>query len=531
MDDQNIDAHLRVGTSMTEEQRASWLRRSFVVRHWRGELPLPVSYWINAFLGNIVVLLVAAAIIAAVTDYKPIPNLIAAAAIWFLVVLVATWQFVGVWRSANRHMAETKRFGWARVAKAVVVLGALRVTAEILGHGVPQLIEQTKIVFGDPTVGPHHLRLLRDGTEMEFSGGITFGTVGEIKTLLDSSPQIRVIHLDSQGGRVGEARHLAELVTARELVTYVSNQCISACTLVFLAGRERYVGAHAKLGFHSAGFPGIDADQIASENATDKRYMLGRGVAPAFADKVYSTPNSDLWFPPTDELFAAHVATQRATDDEFAISGIPQLPTADQLAAELDKYPAFAAIRQVEPRVFQGIMEEMRQGLAAGITMSDLQAKMRARIVPLIGKYAPVASSEALVEYMSTQIEEIRQIGGKDPDACYGYAVGGAPINLERYVSEDVRTRDSVSLGALISTGATNPQPVPPGSAIQQPVASVMQALRQKYDKDAELMGNLAAPGVDHTKACIILVAFYDEIMKLNEPDRANVLRLVMHGA
>ena len=33
----------------------SWLARSYVGRHWHGELSLPVSFFVNGVLGNVLV--------------------------------------------------------------------------------------------------------------------------------------------------------------------------------------------------------------------------------------------------------------------------------------------------------------------------------------------------------------------------------------------------------------------------------------------------------------------------------------------
>ena len=63
-------------------------------------------------------------------------------------------------------------------------------------------------------------------------------------------PGVRVVHLDSPGGRVGEGKKLHALIRAHKLDTYVETSCQSACTLAFTAGRERILLKGATLGFH-----------------------------------------------------------------------------------------------------------------------------------------------------------------------------------------------------------------------------------------------------------------------------------------
>ena len=101
----------------------------YLARHWRGELSLGLSFWINAFLLS--VMLSAAAGMWAGTDSFREQALNA----WLLLLIIATytvWSLTGVWRAAGRsivdahnNIPEGSAF-WAYVAKFVVVLVVLR---------------------------------------------------------------------------------------------------------------------------------------------------------------------------------------------------------------------------------------------------------------------------------------------------------------------------------------------------------------------------------------------------------------------
>ena len=76
--------------------------RSYIARHWRGELPLAISYWVNG-------LLLFASVIAAETalawvDITAAPQLLTGlyAGLGLFAVSASVWQLVGVWRSAGR---------------------------------------------------------------------------------------------------------------------------------------------------------------------------------------------------------------------------------------------------------------------------------------------------------------------------------------------------------------------------------------------------------------------------------------------
>src|SRR5438445_484909 len=126
---------------------------------------------------------------------------------------------------------------------------------------------------------PYHIRLLRDGTELEMVGEVTREAAAEIATMLAQNPKITVMQLTSEGGEMAAAFRLVTQVQDRALTTYVPSMCVSACTLVFLSGRERYISPEAKLGFHQAIYvpsttttTKVDAAQ---SNAAMKKWMLG----------------------------------------------------------------------------------------------------------------------------------------------------------------------------------------------------------------------------------------------------------------
>src|SRR5262245_59929017 len=117
-------------------------RRNYFARHWRGELSLPISYWVNGFLGTIV----AAAVIAMITrttnfkgDFKPELALLSVMLTWSVLLLIELWQFVGVWRSATKYKLLHPERYWGGIAKFFILLGLLRVIGDFLGHGMPQL--------------------------------------------------------------------------------------------------------------------------------------------------------------------------------------------------------------------------------------------------------------------------------------------------------------------------------------------------------------------------------------------------------
>jgi ATP-dependent protease ClpP protease subunit len=284
-------------------------RRSYVLRHWRGELSLPVSYWVNFVLLGLVGFGIGFAASDVAADLRD-PRLLLALGVALIVfgLTLPVWQIVGVWRSAGHHRARGGRGFWAIVARVLMVLGVLRLLGVVGTEVVPQLPVFSAIALGDRGM-THELRLLDDGGELLFAGQIGFGLSGEITALLDAHPEVKRIRLSSVGGRVLEARRLHDVIRSRGLDTAATGLCASACTIAFMGGTQRLIAPAARLGFHQGNVPGGTAIDRALQNRRDKRLLLEDGVDAAFVERAYATPNAEVWYPTPEELLRAGFAT------------------------------------------------------------------------------------------------------------------------------------------------------------------------------------------------------------------------------
>ena len=124
---------------------------NYFVRHWRGELSLPVSYWVNGVLIGIGLAVVAFAIAMGIaTGMQGSPSVRPTLGVFILVAFAVdaihiVWGGVGVWRSATNYRAQGRPAVWAILAKIAVVLGVLRTFAEMFGKdGFPLVADLLK---------------------------------------------------------------------------------------------------------------------------------------------------------------------------------------------------------------------------------------------------------------------------------------------------------------------------------------------------------------------------------------------------
>ena len=297
------------GGDLVETQAPSG---NYFLRHWRGELSLGDSFWRGVFLTNLWVGALIQ-IAASVSDETPSASsvLLTVVLIWSTRIIVFSWQVHGLWLSAIRHRNQTGRGFWAGTAQMLCVIGVTCYLGAFLLSGFPLIAESTRLVAGHDRFGNYSLRLLNNGSEVEISGWITYGLTEDARTMISENPSIRVVELNSAGGRLGEAYRLRDFIKASGLDTYSATHCESACTIAFMGGKNRRVGLDGKLGFHRPAvlIPGLWFEALNAQVAKQKAQFVAAGVSEAFAARALDIPASSIWYPTRAELEEAHVIT------------------------------------------------------------------------------------------------------------------------------------------------------------------------------------------------------------------------------
>lgn len=509
---------------------AERFKNSYAARHWRGELPLPISYFVNGILGGVVVAVIVAAtsefIHATTTPWNIFFGLIIT---WSSVLLVTAWQCVGIWRSSDAHPSRGGRVFWANTAKVMVVLGLIQSGFVISQNGIPQIQESLRILAGDPSVGTYQLRIINAGTEIEYIGGIPFGASEKLQALLDAAPMVKTIHLNSHGGRIGEAEKIREVISSHGLNTYISQECLSACTVAYLGGHERYLNTRASVGFHASSFPGVDDIDMHAENLRIASEAEHRGTSRDFARRAYLTAATDMWYPSTDEMISAGFATSIASG-QFALSGFGYDPTKEELSKSLLRMPLYKAINSHDPEIFRLIADRIFEGWRKGEPESYVFASTRTSIGSLVEKYLPTASDETLLSFGNILLEELDAIGSQSTLACYSFLFPetGAEIDFSRYLGAELQRRELEVMERVITTGSQGRRVTAPADQIESLYESLISTIIENYDFDiTQVLMQMAEndPSLDKEGVCLSTYVLYSEVMKMPRQNALALLR------
>lgn len=147
-------------------------------------------------------------------------------------------------------------------------------------------------------------------SQIEISGFFDIGLTDAVEAELNIHPDVSGVILDSEGGNIYQGRGVAKLIRVHQLDTYVYSNCYSACSIAFIAGKNRYLDSDGKLGFHgyrlesAFAHPNVD---IEAEQDLDFEFFSKFIDDPEFLSKIFSADCQSIWTPTHEELRAANI--------------------------------------------------------------------------------------------------------------------------------------------------------------------------------------------------------------------------------
>jgi hypothetical protein len=407
----------------------------------------------------------------------------------------------------------------------MAVIAFVQLGAAILSQGVPQITEITRIAFlDDPDIPEYAIRVMRNGTEAEITGGIRFGLADEFSKILRASRQIRVVHLNSIGGRIAEGEQLYKAIKDNNLTTYVSAKCLSACTMAFAAGRERVLLHGAVLGFHRGSFAGEDYKD-SPELAGQRRIFTAAGYTLQFIDRALATPSAEMWKPSEAELLSAGVITRVSNGADYAFSGFPPDLTRAYFSAALAKFAdVYAAIRDRDPARYDEIAAAYYQAVVDGKTAVETIDQISGLANAFVSPLRKSAADDVLVDIANLYADQYEALQKQRPELCQQFAATGTfPGELPKALLD----RELNLKARIVRTASGTFDRTPPGAELWNKLADRMLA-GGISKADIALIGTVDAKNFQPSRYCAATNAFYREIARLPQVESARIVRTLI---
>lgn len=280
-------------------------RMNYIRKHWRGELSLAVSFWVNYVAFELLWRIPCYFLTGRKPYLSPIQTARFSLILLALYLITYPWRVVGVCRACRRHWRNNPRRFWPITVSAVVVISVLlTIMIHILALPAYQAFFG-RAFFKDP-LAQYTLTMKENGTLIHLEGTLGYGISRDVQQLIGRYPGVRGIILDTPGGWAYEGRQLGWLVCRHHLSTYSIQGCYSAGITAFLAGRERYFARYADMYFHLpemdiqyAGWI-LNSEQILRD---DLKMFAPNGFQASFVERVFSEiKEKECWVPTEQDL-------------------------------------------------------------------------------------------------------------------------------------------------------------------------------------------------------------------------------------
>lgn len=368
---------------------------------------------------------------------------------------------------------------------------------------------------------PARIRVSDDGSAIIVMGAIGPGSATRFADALEANPNVRTIALYSSGGIMAEAERIAGVVRARALATYVEISCMSACTLILVAGADRAAAPTARIGFHRPIFTGrTEGTPLGLRLA--RSFYERAGIPSAFTDRVMATPNSEMWFPTYEEMIAAKVLTRRTlggeTNAAFSLIG-----SRAELRQLLGTIPYWRSLETRFPDIANATLDAAWAVKERGGTDAEIGTAGRLTLMNHLPRILVGASDEVMDRFLTLIVRQARAAREISVEACALLARGelNPTLNLPREL-----VLEELELTTAALNAPANPVP------FDRPRAE--RLLRQVMaDLPMEQLGAIgsigdAAADIPPDIMCDAATALYERVQALPQAERVVVIRFML---
>jgi hypothetical protein len=314
----------------------------------------------------------------------------------------------------------------------------------------------------------------------------------------------------------------------------VVNRCLSACTIIFLSGRERFISKTGVLGFHQPDFPGLTAEERRAAVAVEEMRLQRLGVSQEFARKANTAPPDDMWFPSAAELVGERVVTRVVDPAELAVSAIDPAATADVVQRLLSQ-EIYVAISRIDPNAYARILEIVRDGMRRGVSVNDLYPRISPILLGLFMQIRPHASERNLLDYAGYTARILAFLNREDSTACYFYLFPRKIDStvLVRALDKDRALRDEeIRLRTRMFQEHPGPRPpVPAWPDVKSSFEKVQRVLRARFGDKVAIMPLGEHTPDQYAPFCTMVTALYEETLKLPRQEAVPLLRYLFDAA
>lgn len=500
--------------------------RNYFMAHWRGQLSLSKSFWLNGVgIGYLLAVLLVSGIAKLIEASDVSLRMLAGISIMIfaLAALIWLWAITGILRSASKH---TARGGSGLVAGLTILLALSNVLGVLLKASssyVPQMKEFAMLATGHDNMKRVGISGVAKGDVLNLRGTIGEGSMANFVEALEKNPRVKTISLNSPGGRLREAQQIARLLKSRQLNTYVEGECSSACTYVFLAGKDRAATPNAHIGFHQPSFPGIGEAELAIATENMAKHYRVANLPEDFIQIAINTKAEGMWYPSREEMVKARVITRVSLGGEA--NALFDMQSREEVFKNLSNSTVWRNYERRAPGKIEQVTDLIWSMKLAGKDSQTIQdaVKLASKDVYLLAlKSAPDDLLDEYAQLLSEQLEAARQIS---PQACAQLIKG--TLSTQRTMPDQLIKRDSALLEKIMASEPRSRSYTMTSKEFARS-AKKLQDLMSPLQR--QITANLDAYANQPILQCEGVIGLYRNILHMQDVDRHIILSALVQA-
>ena len=502
------------------DRRARRARRGggFIGAHWRGELPLARTLGLHAIVLGVLAGLVATALSVRVdvTDGPVQLAALLALLAWPLALVVQAWGIVGAWRSAGPQGQLASP--WMGVAtRGLLALLGLAAVATTAWRDLPRSPTLARLALGSDPQGQATVSTSEDGHRLQLRGWLAPGDAARVQQAMAAAPTVRVLELDSPGGRFAEAQQLAAALRGQGWTVRVRGRCRDACTIVLMAGAVRQLLPDAQWG--------VAQPEAVSSNPLFKPLVRQRlaalyaaaGVPPALVSTGLAMPRDFHWHAAWNDLAAAGVASTQPYPLDVALPRRREAPAAE-VADTLRSHPRWHGLDRRFPGTIAAAVERIQAARSAGADDATAMLAALETVEPLLARLLFNASPELREQFAQLLLQALQSPPAEGSTRCVGLLAGDAAAR--RAMPPALAAREAVWMA---DAAAEAPRETPP----RVPSGIELEVVRRWLGADAPAqLAGLRHPGEAGVRHCERIAALLTHTLQLPPGERRLALRM-----
>ncbi len=499
---------------------------TYIVAHWRGQLSLGQSFWINGVgMGNLLLAALVTGLSRLLEASDVSLRILAGISLagFFCATLVWLWAVTGIIRSASKHKTRGGS-GWtAALTMLMAFFSVLGMLMNTLSSYIPQMKEYALLASGHDSMKPVEISSMPNGHVLILRGTLGEGSMERFAATVGKTPGLKTVSLNSPGGRLREAKQMAALLKSRQLNTYVEGECSSACTYVFLAGKDRAATPNAHIGFHQPSFAGMGSTELAIASSGMEKYYRAANLPGDFIHRVLQIKPEGMWYPNREELLKANVINRVSLGNEG--NTMFDLESREEVLADLNRSNIWRQYERRSPGKINEVADLIWNMKQQGKEQPEIQdaVKMLTREIHLRAqKAAPDNLLDEHAQLLTDMLEAARQIS---PQACSQLIKG--TLSVQRTIPEELVRRDAALLEKML---ASSPRDVSYNMGSKEFARSAGKLQERLNPLQRKITADLAAYDNQPMFQCDAVIGMYHQILRMQDTDRHIILSALMQA-